>query len=239
MRRLRIAGRLIALIGWLLLCIPAYILSRLVTRRRIVPRIFLGGVARMMGVRIATTGELEPRAILLANHLSWLDIPIIAACTGSAFVGHDGIAQSKFLKWLAEMNDTVFIARTRRQTVTRQIEQVREALDNSHVVTLFPEGTTSDGKDLLPLKSSLLSAIDPAPEGVAVQPVFLDFGTAAQEIAWVGDEPGLDNFFKVLGRHGPLDITVHFLPPLTGESLAGRKTIAAATRRALERAVGQ
>lgn len=239
MRRLRIAVRLIALIGWLLLCIPAYILSRLVTRRRIVPRAFLAGVARIMGVRIETTGTLQPRAILLANHLSWLDIPIIAACTGSAFVGHDGIAQNKFLKWLAEMNDTVFIARHRRQTVTQQIEQVRIALDASHVLTLFPEGTTSDGKDLLPLKSSLLSAIDPAPEGVAVQPVFLDFGNAAPEIAWVGDEPGLDNFFKVLGRPAPLSVTVHFLAPLTGESLAGRKTIAAATRDALESAMGR
>ncbi len=235
MRRVRIGLRLAAMVAWLIACIPGHLVTHTMLRRRVVPPIFLAGIAFIVGVRLTTTGTLaRPRAILLANHVSWLDIPILAATSGAAFIAHDGLADSRFLKWLCEMNDTVFIARTRRATVAQQVEQVRAALDDAHVVTLFPEGTTNDGTALLPLKSSLLSAIDPAPEGVQVQPVYLDYGPDARAIAWVGDEPGMANFLKILGRGGDMPVTVHFLPPLQGDELAGRKRIAEATRRALE-----
>ncbi|RVQ69522.1 1-acyl-sn-glycerol-3-phosphate acyltransferase [Croceicoccus ponticola] len=238
MRRLRIGIRLAAMAAWLLVCIPAHLVIYGILRRRIVPPVFLGGIALIAGVRIDTAGKLaRPRAILLANHVSWLDIPVLAATTGAAFVAHDGLADSKFLKWLCEMNDTVFIARTRRATVAHQVSQVREALDTMHMLVLFPEGTTGDGSALLPLKSSLLSAIEPTPEHVNVQPVLVDYGTAAREIAWVGDEPGLENFFRLLGRPRALPVTVRFLEPLAGTDLAGRKHIARAAQHALTRAI--
>ena len=77
---------------------------------------------------------------------------------------------------------------------------------------------------------SLLSAIEPLPPGIAVQPVLLDYGPDAASIAWVGDEHGLDNFKRILARRWPVQIGVRFLPPLTGEALANRKTIAATAR---------
>ena len=234
MRRLRIGLRLAAMVAWLIACIPGHLVTHTLFRRRVVPPIFLAGIAFIIGVRLTKTGTLaRPRAILLANHVSWLDIPILAAATGAAFVAHDGLAGSRFLKWLCEINDTVFIARTRRTTVAKQVEQVRAALDDAHVLTLFPEGTTNDGTALLPLKSSLLSAIDPPPPDVQVQPVYLDYGHDARDIAWFGDEPGLDNFLRILARPGEIPVTVHFLPALEGEDLSGRKRIAEATRRSL------
>src|SRR5690606_30535825 len=89
------------------------------------------------------------------------------------------------------------------------------------------------GVTLLPFKSSLLSALDPVPAGIAVQPVWLDYGPEVAEIAWVGEEPGLDNFLRILARSRPVDLTVHFLPPLTGGALADRKAMAAAAREAI------
>jgi hypothetical protein len=100
-------------------------------------------------------------------------------------------------------------------------------------LTIFPEGTTGDGTTLLPFKSSLLSALDPLPEGIVVRPVLLDYGAEAADIAWVGEEPGLENFQRILARGRPVTLTVHLLPPLTGEALANRKTITAAARDAL------
>jgi 1-acyl-sn-glycerol-3-phosphate acyltransferase len=97
-------------------------------------------------------------------------------------------------------------------------------------LAIFPEGTTSDGTGLLAFKSSLLSALDPPPPGVAVQPVLLDYGAEAADIAWVGAEPGLANFLRILSRRSKVELTVHFLEPLTGEALANRKTMAAAAR---------
>lgn len=238
MGRLRIAVRVAAMFAWLALCVPLHLAMKALFGRSRVPRVFLAGIGFIAGVRIAVRGTPpDGRAILVANHVSWLDIPILAAATGSVFIAHDGLAGSRLLKWLCEMNDTVFIARSRRATVARQVDQVREAVDRSRVVTLFAEGTTSNGTDLLPLKSSLLSAIDPPPPGVAIQPVWIDFGRDAAAIAWLGDEPGLANFFKVLARPGDLPVTLHFLAPLQGGALAGRKAMAEAVQRALHAAI--
>ncbi len=231
---LRVTLRLSAMLLLLLACVPAYYLARPFTRHNPVPRFFLGGIATIAGARLTVHGEKVHRgAFLLANHVSWLDIPVIARTTGSAFVGHDGLATMPLLKWLCQMNDTVFVARHDRRSVARQVEDVRTAIRDTGALTIFPEGTTSDGTGLLPFKSSLLSALEPLPEGIAVQPVLLDFGPEAAEIAWVGVEHGVDNFLRLLARCRPIDIAVHFLPVLNGEQLRDRKAMAAAAREAM------
>lgn len=232
--QMRIARRLLGMLALLIACVPLYYLFYLLRRRNPVPRRFLHGVALLSGVRITSYGEKVHRgAFLLANHVSWLDIPALAAATGTAFVGHDGLASMPLLKWLCAMNDTVFVARHDRASVARQVEDVRRALSDTGALTIFPEGTTSDGTGLLAFKSSLLSALEPLPAGIAVQPVLLDYGSDAADIAWVGDEHGLHNFLRILARRRPLRIALHFLPVLDGEQLRNRKTIAAAAREAL------
>ena len=72
----------------------------------------------------------------------------------------------------------MFIARDERGSVAGQVEQVRAAL-GERPLTIFPEGTTSDGTALLPFKSSLLSAVEPLPHEVPIQPVALDYADAA------------------------------------------------------------
>lgn len=231
---LRIVLRLTAMLALLVACIPFHFLFRLFTHHNHVPRFFLGGIAWLAGVELGFRGErTRGGAFLLANHVSWIDIPAIAWATGSAFVGHDGLASMPLLKWLCRMNDTVFVARHDRASVAAQVAAVREALRDTGALTIFPEGTTSDGTGLLPFKSSLLSALEPLPEGIAVQPVLLDYGAEAAALAWVGDEHGLDNFLKILARRRPVRLIVHFLPPLTGDQLANRKTIAQNAREAI------
>ena len=82
-------------------------------------------------------------------------------------------------------------------------EEVPLPMAERGALTLFPEGTTSDGTGLLPFKSSLLSALDPLPPGAVVQPVLLAYEDAAR-IAWVGEEHGLDNFKRILARLRPV-----------------------------------
>ncbi|MCB2073179.1 MAG: 1-acyl-sn-glycerol-3-phosphate acyltransferase [Novosphingobium sp.] len=215
--------------------LPAY-LWRLFSKHNPWPRIFLGGIAWISGVDVTIAGERSGKgAFLLANHVSWIDIPAIGGATGAAFVAHDGLASVPLIRSLCALNDTVFVARHDRASVARQIEAVREAIRDTGALAIFPEGTTSDGTGLLPFKSSLLSALDPVPPGIAVQPVWLDYGADANEIAWVGDEPGLANFMDIMARSRPIRLTVHFLPPLDGDALAHRKTMAEAARRAIIR----
>ncbi|HEX4847121.1 MAG TPA: lysophospholipid acyltransferase family protein [Novosphingobium sp.] len=234
MGRIRIVLRLVAMLAWLIAAIPAYYLFAAFTRHNPVPRAFLSGINRIAGVRLIVHGEKVHRgAFLLANHVSWIDIPALSATTGTAFVGHDGLASMPLLKWLCKMNDTVFVARHDRTSVARQIEDVRTALSDTGALAVFPEGTTSDGTGLLQFKSSLLSALEPLPAGIAIQPVLLDYGPEAAEIAWVGEEHGLHNFLRILARRRPVVVTVRFLPVLAGDQLANRKTIAQAAREAI------
>ena len=236
--KLRIAVRLSAIIVLLLVCVPGYYVWRVL---RLAfpwanpwPRWFLGGVAMVAGVEVRIAGErVRHKAFFLTNHVSWLDVPALAGASGAAFVAHDGLAAFPVLKWLCQMNDTVFVARHDRGSVADQVALVRAAIADTRALAVFPEGTTSDGTGLLPFKSSLLSALDPVPEGIAVQPVLLDYGAEAADIAWIGEEPGLDNFKRILARGRPVRLTIRFLPPLTGEALHDRKTMAAAARAVL------
>ena len=232
--KVRIAVRLAALIGLLLVCVPGYYAWRILRLANPWPRWFLGAVAMVAGVEVQTFGErVRGRAFFLTNHVSWLDVPALAGASGAAFVAHDGLAAYPVLKWLCEMNDTVFVARHDRASVAGQVALVRTAIAETSALAVFPEGTTSDGTGLLPFKSSLLSALDPVPDGVAVQPVLLDYGSEAADIAWVGEEHGLDNFKRILARGRPVRLTIRFLPPLTGDALRDRKTMAAAARAAM------
>ena len=227
-----IVCRLLLMLGLLVLCAPLHLLWRAVGAGRWWPRVFLSGIGRIAGLAITVRGKPMRGAFLLSNHVSWLDIPALSHASGTAFVAHDGLAAFPFLKWLCEMNDTVFIARHRRQGVADQVRQLREAMHESGRLTLFPEGTTSDGTGVIPFKSSLLSALDPLPEGIAVQPVVLAYGDVP-DIAWVGEEPGLDNFKRILARAKPVPLQITFLPPLGGAEVADRKAMAKAAEAAI------
>ncbi|MFM5924751.1 MAG: lysophospholipid acyltransferase family protein [Novosphingobium sp.] len=234
----RVTLRLAAMIVLLLVCIPCFYVYRVLGLINPWPRVFLGGVATIAGIEVRANGPAPAGPVfLIANHVSWIDIPAISYVTGAAFVGHDGLASMPLLKWLCKMNDTVFVARHDRSSVAEQIEQVRTALADTRALAIFPEGTTSDGTGLLPFKSSLLSAFEPLPEGISVQPVLLDYGPEAAAIAWIGEEHGLDNFLRILARRRPVPVVVQFLPPLAGEQLNNRKTISAAARDAIMRAL--
>ena len=211
--------RLLAMLVALAVSLPLYYLAAPFTARTPVPRAFLYALATISGVRIRKRGQrARGRAFFLANHVSWLDIPALAGTTGTAFVAHDGLAAIGPLRWLCDLNDTVFIARHDRRSI-------------------FPEGTTSDGLELLPFKSALLSALDADAEHIPIQPVLLDYGKETGNIAWVGAEPGLANALRILARVRPITLTVTFLPPLTDRERTNRKTIANAARQAIATAM--
>lgn len=224
------------LIGaWFALIIVPHLLFAAAGRRDVIAPRFLAGTGWLAGLRLRRRGQpAEGRLLLLSNHVSWLDILALAASARAAFVAHAGLAGHPVLRWLCEQNDTIFITRTRRGSVQAQIAQVQKALEKRHLV-IFPEGTTGDGRHLLPFKSSLLSAAeftDSDRAELAIQPVALDYSRDLS-IAWVGEEHGLHNMLRILGRVRPVHCTLHFLNPLAGEARAGRKPMAQAAEAAI------
>lgn len=233
---MRSAFRWLGVAFGFLIIVPVHVIALALGRRDTVPPLFLGYMGRVAGLRIRVEGHPRKGALLLANHLSWLDILALAGGGRAIFVAHSGLMVHGGLKWLCDQNRTVFITRDQRGTVAGQVEQVRAAL-GERPLTIFPEGTTDDGIALLPFRSSLLSAVEPLAGQVPIQPVALAY-TDANEIAWFGDEPGLANVKRILARPGRIELTIKFLEPLSGEALANRKTMTAAAQAAVAGALG-
>lgn len=229
--QLRIGLRMAGIVLVALCIVPLHMLIKLVGARDLVPPVFLAAVGRVAGLEVRMTGKPVRRALLVGNHLSWLDILGLAGAADARFVAHAGLAGHWGLKWLCDQNRTVFITRDVRGSIGEQVEQVRTALGDRPLV-IFPEGTTDNGLALLPFRSALLSAVEPLAGEVAIQPFALDYEDA-HHIAWYGDEPGMGNVKRVLARPGRVRLTIHFLEPLAKDALTNRKTMTAAAQEAV------
>ena len=236
MSGVRFTLRLAALILTLIAALPIHAAWRLARLPSPWPRLFLAAVTRIVGARPRRIGTpLERDVVFVANHLSWIDIPLLAAATGTAFVGKAELRALPIVGWLCALNHTIFVSREDRLQVAHQIDRLRAALATGRPVAIFPEGTTGDGVTLLPFKSALIAMLAPPPPGMRVQPVRIDYGAATRELAWVGDEPGRHHAARVLRRRGRFDATLTFLEPFDPAPLGDRKTIALEARRRIER----
>mgnify|MGYP005849464791 CR=1 FL=1 len=236
--RVRLALRAGLIVLSLVVMVPLYYIWRVFRLSNPWPKLFLRTVGRACGARVKIVGiPLKRDVFYISNHLSWLDIPVIAGRNGSSFVAQDGIKSWPVVGWLCKLNNTVFVSRGNRMGIAGQINELREALNETWAITIFPEGTTTDGSGLLPFKSPLLQVLDPPPPGVMVQPMFLDYGATAHDIAWVGEETAPNNALRLFTRGGSFDATLHFLEPFSPADFPGRKAIAAEARVRIEAAL--
>lgn len=155
---------------------------------------------RTLAVEVASRGEPVHGAVIVANHLSYLDILVLASLTPVVFVSKREVRGWPLFGWFAEKAGTRFIDRSRRGDVARIGEELQPLIAEGLAIVLFLEGTTTDGRDMLPFKPSLL---EPAVRhGWRVVPVALDYtvpaGRSAElEVCWWGDmtlAPHLWNF---------------------------------------------
>jgi lyso-ornithine lipid O-acyltransferase len=226
--------RVALIAGTFLICIVPHGLWRALRLRSPWPRRFLGWSARAAGTSVEITGApLVKNVLFIANHVSWLDILIIAGRTGSAFVAKADMAPWPVIGWMATLNNSVYVARDQRLDVGAQALAMKAALETDQPLTLFPEGTTGNGVELLPFRSSLLAAVAPPPEGIAIQPVAIDYGQDAAEIAWTDDESVGKNALRIMARKGRMPVTLHFMEPLDIGLFNDRKAITVHARDAI------
>ena len=135
--------------------------------------------------RPRTLAELAPGRLLVANHVSWLDIFAINSLATSAFVAKAEIKRWPVIGWLVSLAGTVYIARGNRRAVPDVLRQMRERLRTGFPVALFPEGTTNAGPELKPFHGNLLqAAIDEEADivPVGVEAYYLDETTFMQSL---------------------------------------------------------
>ena len=228
--------RTLAILVLLGALVPLHYLYRVFAYGSPMPMLFLRYTAWIVGARVTIVGTpLRRDVFFIANHISWIDILSMAGASGTAFVAKQELSDVPVIGWLCGLNRTVFVKRENRVGVAEQINALKEALADNWSVTIFPEGTVTDGHSLLPFKSSMISVLEPPPPGVMVQPVVLDYGEHSEEIGWVGQESGLHNAKRIMARRGSFPLTLHYLDPFSPADYHGRKAIAAKAREEIEK----
>jgi 1-acyl-sn-glycerol-3-phosphate acyltransferase len=185
-------------------------------------------LVRMAGLQLVVSGQPRPGATLLvANHVSWLDIAAVHALAPQArFVSKADVLAWPLLGWLIRTAGTLFIERERKRDALRVLHLVAEALKAGDTVAVFPEGTTGDGETLLPFHANLLqSAIA---TGTPVQCVAIRYSDPANRFSpaaqFLGATSLLQTVWRILSASG-LRVHVDLLPP-QGARHADRRALA-------------
>ena len=168
-----------------------------------------------LGVRLQVAGTPPASGLLVANHISWLDVYAINAATPTAFVSKDDVRAWPVVGWLSARTETIFLERGSRSAAMRAKQRVTAELRQRACVSVFPEGTTSDGDGLLPFHSALFqSAID---TGIRVAPVALRYtgrdGEPSPAPVYIGDT-SLWHCLRTIVATGGLTANLCFLPAL-------------------------
>ena len=192
---------------------------------------------RILGFRIETVGErsaIHP-TLFVANHSSYLDIPILGSLIAGSFVAKAEIASWPFFGTLAKLQRSVFVDR-RPGSTAKHRDAIMARLEQGDDLIIFPEATSSDSIHMLPFKSSLLSVAEFRPRGepLVVQPITVAYvqldGMPLSRfyrpfVAWYGAMQVAPHLWTMLGL-GRLTIRVMFHPPVTLEQFASRKELA-------------
>jgi 1-acyl-sn-glycerol-3-phosphate acyltransferase len=202
---------------------------------------------RLLGLRLQTNGACTPGpCLIVANHVSWLDIAVIhAACPRARFVAKADVRRWPLLGWFIAGPGTLFITRERKRDAVRVVHEMAQALGRGETVAIFPEGTTGTGAPVLPFHANLLQAALTAE--VPVQPVALRYSDPQRRfshaVEYVGDTTLVASFLRIVAADA-VSVQVQFLAPVASatpdtEAQANRRELAPRLRDAIGRAIGE
>lgn len=221
-------------------------------------------VCRLIGVRLDVDGAVAAGGpvLLVSNHTSWLDIPVLSAVAPVSFVAKREVGGWPGVGALARLQRTVFVDREARTRVGETAGEITERLAAGDAIVLFAEGTSSDGNRVLPFRTSLFAAVKPT-SGVtrAAQAAAADSAVAAPDaavqtvalvytrrnglplarhdrpaIGWYGDMEMLGHAWALL-KDGPVCVAVRLGPPRPLSEFPDRKALARASEDAVRRSL--
>ena len=164
---------------------------------------------RGMGIEISVEGVFPERGAVISNHLSYLDIVVFATLHPCVFVSKEEVRRWPVVGWMTTMSGTVYVARGHGGSAMKARKEMQAALDGGLPVVFFPEGTTSNGSQLLKFHSGLLSQVIGG--GAPVRAAYVSYSFAvdnghdvsvANDVSYWGDRNMLAHIFKFLGLRG-------------------------------------
>lgn len=235
-RLLRYAGLLALLLGGLALVPVMPFAGR--TGRALLTRWWCRTLLATVGVRLSVTvtaaaeaglgvgGVLPEGSMVVANHVSWLDIPALAAIAPYRILAKRDVASWPVIGTFATIAGTLYIDRARLRTLPRTVAELRDVLRAGRSVLVFPSGTTFCGRKPERFRpATFQSAIDAA---ATVRPVAIRYRLAGDRpgtvAAYLGDDTLIASLHRVVSTRG-LSVEVRLLPPITTVG-ADRRTLA-------------
>jgi len=209
------------------------------------PRAYHRFCCRLFGIdvrRRGTASSAHP-TLFVSNHVSYMDIVVLGSLIDAAFIAKAEVRRWPFFGLLAQLQRCVFVDR-RGVKAAAQNREITDRLAAGDSLVLFPEGTSGDGRAVLPFKSALFAVAHQVPDGLplVVQPVSIAYtrldrlplGRALRPcIAWYGGMTLMPHLLTLLGL-AAITVEVRFHPPLELGRYASRKALADACRGIVE-----
>ncbi len=213
-----------------------------------IPVLFQRLLCAGLAVRVRRHGRFSsaPKRLIVANHVSWLDIPVLGSLEPMSFLAKKELGDHLAGRVLVALQGVVYVDRRRRSCIPAVNARIVETMRAGSPVVLFAEATTGDGNRLLRFRSShfeaiRLAAFDDNGGPAVIQPVYLDYSSIAglplarperPRVAWYGDMTFLPHFFQYV-RAGGVTCDVYCGPPIRVLPDTDRKTAAWATEAAV------
>lgn len=212
--------------------------------RRLYLRQCARGVVRLLGIQVSTHGRPpESGGILVTNHLGYVDVLVLAAALDAVFVSRADVRDWPVLGALVSLAGTIFLDRGRGRAIPDALARMQRELDRGSVVVFFPEGTSSDGRRVLPFKPSLFqvatqmqSSVRAAALGYRVPD---DEPAAETSVAWWEEDADFGGHFWGLLRLSRISAHVVFAPEVLESSRFDRKELCRRAEAAVRGALAQ
>jgi 1-acyl-sn-glycerol-3-phosphate acyltransferase len=210
-------------------------------RRHALNRAWSLKMLELCGMKLVVHNDaarLDAGALVVCNHVSWIDIYVINAWRPTPFVAKAEIRQWPLIGWFAQNLDTVFVEREKRSDARRIMQELAARLRRGELMCVFPEGTTSDGRALRPFHTNMFQAAVEA--GKPVQPLCIVYedasGRQSLAPAYI-DDVSLKDSLNAMLKAGPLTAHIFVGEPIAPEG--DRRKLAARAEAAVGQALAQ
>ncbi len=225
------------------------ILKTGIGNRRVMPRSWHRYLLWLLDFRVHVNGEMsrERPLLLVGNHISWTDIMVLGSLGDVNFIAKSDVKKWPIFGPLSKLQNTVYVDRERRRGAAGQASEISRRMVAGDAMVLFAEGTTGDGNQLAPFKTSLFAAAsiaveEGAAERVLIQPVSTAYTrlhgmpmSRAQRalVSWVGSKKLLPHIMQLL-QEGGVDVEVTFGEPVEYSKGVNRKLLAQEVERRVQ-----
>ncbi len=204
---------------------------------------------RLAGLEVRAIGAppAGPTALFVANHVSYLDIPVFSALIDATYVAKSEVGGWPLFGWIAKLTRAILVKRDGRDVGAQRAEMQSRLLAGESLI-LFPEGTSTDGSAVAPFKSSLFGIVQglPPDAGLVLAPVSVAYpryrdgtrleGPLRALYCWFGDATLLPHLFRVFGLKGA-EVEVRFHQPIALGPAPDRKALSRRAQAAVEAGV--